>query len=254
MHYAQHLTALPPFPSPLLLCRKTNYSQNCSRSQHLVYPPRQLAPLPTFCTLERFPSTQLQLLLLPKSERCTEVEHTSALDNKTAAPCAQGECFEARCETWREVCALLLPTLALLRFPWVSGRNSPSSITGVPVILSETIVFSSKLMAITVTNHPHRTVPTRTSYHPKCSRKPVRKKTLIRKCWVWSVFQQRKIQTEYVPVHFRTSRLFQREMPNQTTLDVFVMTVGSFLSQSGVQCQAQPNRMAPAVRASGKGG
>lgn len=178
MHYAQHPTVLPPFPSPLLLCRKTNYSQNCSRSQHLVYPPRQLALLPTFCTLERFPSTQLQLLLLPKSERCTEVEHTSALDNKTAAPCAQGECFEAQCETWREVCALLLPTSALLRFPWVSGRNSPSSITGVPVILSETIVFSSKLMAITVTNHPHRIVPTRTSHHPKCSRKPVRKKTL----------------------------------------------------------------------------
>lgn len=49
------------------------------------------------------------------------------------------------------------------KIPKVSDRSSPSSVTEVFVTLSNMIVFSSKWTEITVPNHPHRVVPTRTS-------------------------------------------------------------------------------------------
>lgn len=87
-------------------------------------------------------------------------ENTSALDNKTTASHAWGECLKQYMGPVKEVSASSFSTS---KIPNVSDRGSPSSVTEVFVTFSEMIVFSSKWIEITVPNHPYRTLPTRAS-------------------------------------------------------------------------------------------
>lgn len=136
-------------------------------------------------------------------------ENTSALDNKTTAAGPGASAAKRQARPTREVSALPFPPSALLKFPQVSHGSSPNSITEVPVILSEMVVFSSKWIEITVPNHSHIMVPTRTTHHPKCSRKPVWEGTL-RMFWVPSLLQQSKIKMEDVSAYFRLPKAISK--------------------------------------------